>query len=212
MFSDLINNTTFIIAVTSVISIIAFNNRELFDKLKFNAYMVAYKKEYGRMFSNALSHGSWVHLGVNMFVLWQFGTVIEKAFQSEVLFEHTATYGRFLYFLMYLMAIPIASLPSLLKHKNNHYYNSIGASGAVSAVVFSFILIFPNARMGIIFIPLKLPAVVLGTIYLVYSYIMSKQTRDNIAHEAHFAGAIFGIIFPLILNYKLLFRFIDIIF
>jgi len=186
----------------------AFNNLEMFDKLKFNAYLVWYKKEYSRLLSHALVHNSWMHLIFNMYVLWMFGEMIEPVFSSPIYFPYTYQYGKFLYVLMYVLAVLVSALPSLFKEKNNHYYNSVGASGAVSAIVFTTILLAPTMPLGIIFIPIRLPAYIFGLLYLAYTFYMSKQNKDNIAHEAHFAGSIFGLVFPLILNPNLIENFI----
>ena len=112
---------------------------------------------------------------------------------------------------MYVLAVPIASIPSLFKHKNNHYYNSVGASGAVSAIVFTFILLNPTGDLGIIFIPVRIPAYIFGLLYLAYSYFMSRRDKDNIAHDAHFIGSVFGLLFPIILSPGLFNRFIYIL-
>jgi len=184
--------TIFLIAVTVIISVLAFNNLDLFNKLKFNAVMVTQKKDYSRLFSHALIHADWMHLIVNMFVLYSFGQVVETSF--SVLFPA----GNFIYVLMYVLAVPFASIPSLLKHKNNVSYNSVGASGAVMAVLFASILLSPNGTLMIFPIPIPIKSWIFGIIYLGYSYFMSKKSNDNIAHDAHFAGAIFGFIFPII--------------
>lgn len=200
--------TLFLIVITSVISFLAFSNLDLFNKLKFNAYMVWHKKEYARLLSHSLVHSGWMHLIFNMYVLWMFGEMIEPTFSSPDFFPHTYKYGKVLYILMYVIAIPVATIPSLIKHKNNHYYNSVGASGAVSAVVFTTILLAPTMPLGIIFIPIQLPAYIFGLLYLAYTFYMSKKDKDNIAHDAHFAGSVFGLIFPIILNPSLIEHFI----
>lgn len=200
--------TLFLVIITSVISFLAFSNIEMFNKMKFNAYMVWHKKEYIRLFSHALIHNGWMHLIFNMYVLWMFGEMIEPTFSSANYFPHTYQFGKFLYLLMYILSILVSSLPSLFKEKNNHYYNSVGASGAVSAIVFTTILLAPTMPLGIIFIPIRLPAWIFGLLYLAYTFYMSKQNKDNIAHEAHFAGSIFGLIFPIILNPNLIQNFI----
>jgi len=200
--------TLFLIIITSVISFLAFNNYELLNKLKFNAYMVWNKKEFARLFSHALVHSGWMHLIFNMYVLWIFGGAVEQTFSNSVFFPSTYAYGNFLYILMYILAIPIATIPSLLKHKNNHYYNSVGASGAVSAVVFTTILLAPTLPLGILFIPFRIPAYIFGLLYLIYSYFMSKRGKGNIAHDAHFVGSVFGLIFPIMLNPGLIQNFI----
>ncbi len=203
--------TLFLIIITTVISILAFNKHELFNRLKFNSYLVWHKKNYARLFSHALIHNSWMHLIINMYVLWIFGIYIEEAFSDVGVFPDTHNYGKFLYILMYVLAVPIASIPSLFKHKNNHYYNSVGASGAVSAIVFTFILLNPTGDLGIIFIPIRIPAYIFGLLYLAYSYFMSRRDKDNIAHDAHFIGSVFGLLFPIILSPGLFDRFINLL-
>ncbi len=186
----------------------AFNNLEMFNKLKFNAYLVWHKKEYSRILTHALVHSGWMHLIFNMYVLWMFGEMIEPVFSSQDYFPYTYEIGKLIYILMYVLAVIISTIPSLLKHKNNHYYNSVGASGAVSAIVFTTILLAPTMPLGILFIPIRLPAYIFGLLYLAYTFYMSKQNKDNIAHEAHFAGSIFGLIFPILLNPNLIQNFI----
>ncbi len=199
--------TLFIIIVTSLISYMGFSNRELFDKLKFNPYLVVHKQEYGRMFSHGLLHSGWTHLLINMFVLYSFGG------QIEMMFQIISSHGKTLYVLMYVLAFAAASIPALFKYRNLHYYNAVGASGAVSAVVFAGILIMPMSRISFIFLPfIRIPAVIFGLAYLLYSYYMAKRGADNVAHEAHFAGAVFGFIFPLIIEPRLFSNFMIQIF
>ena len=208
-----LTNTLFLIIATSIVSVTAFQNQEIFNKLKFNPYMVVQKRQYGRLFFHGLIHSGWIHLAVNMYVLWSFGNAVESIFSDPLVFGDMARYGKFLYVLMYILALPAASLPSLLSRKNDISYNAVGASGAVSAVVFSAILFAPKSTIVIIFFPfLDIPAYILGAAYLIYSYIMSKRGSQGIAHDAHFAGAVFGFIFPILLNPLLFMHFIKTIF
>lgn len=200
--------TLFLVIITSIVSFLAFSNLEMFNKLKFNAYLVWHKKEYSRILTHALVHSGWMHLIFNMYVLWMFGEMIEPVFSSQDYFPHTYKIGKFMYILMYILAVIVSSIPSLIKQKNNHYYNSVGASGAVSAIVFTTILLAPTMPLGIIFIPIRLPAYIFGLLYLAYTFYMSKQNKDNIAHEAHFAGSVFGLLFPILLNPNLIQNFI----
>lgn len=194
--------TLFLIIVTAVVSIMAFSNRELFNRLKFNAYMVYHKRDYGRLLSHGLLHGDWMHLIVNMFVLWSFGGHIEQMFMQ------LSGMGKFWYVLMYVTALVVASLPATFKHKNSHSYNAVGASGAVAAVLFASIMLAPSSGISFIFIPfIDIPAWIFGLAYLAYSYYMTKRGGDNIAHDAHFAGAIYGFLFPLLLEPSLISRF-----
>jgi membrane associated rhomboid family serine protease len=204
--------TLFIISLTSLISILAFNRLELLNKLKFNAYLVWVKKDVMRIFSHALVHSGWFHLIINMYVLWIFGGAVERAFIDSVIFPNTHTFGKFFYILMYVLAVPVSSIPALFKHKNNQYYNSVGASGAVSAIVFTMILLAPDTRLGILFIPLSVPAYIFGILYLAYSYFMSRRDTGNIAHDAHFVGSVFGFVFPIMLNPHLFQSFMSEIF
>jgi len=200
--------TLFLIITSSIVSFLAFSNNELFNRLKFNAYLVWHKKNYARLFSHALVHNGWFHLIINMYVLWIFGTAVEGAFSDKDFFPGTYELGKFFYVFMYVISIPLATVPSLLRYKNEHYYNSVGASGAVSAVVFTYILLNPTGDLGIIFIPVRIPAYIFGLLYLAYSYFMSRRKNDNIAHDAHFVGSVFGLLFPLILNPGLFQHFI----
>lgn len=190
--------TYVIIAITVLISISAFNNRNLFYKFQYNPYQVYHSKQYYRIFSHALIHADWNHLIFNMLTLYFFGGYVESAFKY-----YFDSLGILIFILMYVLAILISSLKTLHKHKDNSWYNAVGASGAVSAVLFSFILFKPLGKIYIFFIPIGIPAIVLGVAYLVYSAYMAKRNVDNIGHDAHFWGAVFGFAFPLIFDFKL---------
>ena len=196
--------TYIIIAITSVFSVIAFQNHLAFHKYLFNPYTIYRNKEWYRFFSHAFIHADWMHFLMNMFVLYSFGALVERYF--DVLFDSKST---FYYILLYLGGIMASSIPGFEKHKNNLYYNSVGASGAVSAVVFSSILINPGQTLMFMFFPFPIPAVVFGILYLVYSWYMSKKGMDNIGHDAHFWGAVFGLIFTIILKPTLALFFIE---
>jgi membrane associated rhomboid family serine protease len=199
--------TLFFIAITALISILAFNNEELFDKMKFNAYIMVRRKEWFRLFSHGLVHANWNHLIFNMISLYFFGDLVEKSFRA--IFDAK---GPVLYVLMYILALAIASIPSILKHKDDHWYSSVGASGAVSAVIFSSILFDPFIGIYIFFIPIPIPGIIFGPLYLAYSQYMNKKGLDNIGHDAHFWGAVFGFFFPILFNYKLIFYFFSQLF
>ncbi len=195
--------TLFIIIFTALVSVTAFRNREIFDKLKLNPYMIVHRKEYFRILGHAIIHVDWTHLIFNMITLYFFGEYVEEA--MNVIFG----YGKLVFIMMYVLAAIISSLPSIAKHKNDHWYNSVGASGAVSAILFAGILLNPNMKMIIFPIPIPLPGYILGLGYLIFSHFMSKKNADNINHDAHLTGAIFGFLFPLILEPKLFNLFID---
>lgn len=198
--------TILIIVITALISIAGFNNQELFSKLQFNAYQVYHRKEWYRLLTHGFLHANYMHLIVNMLVLFFFGTAAEqwlKALQSDNIIK----YYRLVYIAFYLAAIVFASSLSLFRHKDNIWYNSVGASGAVSAVLFFNIFFNPWGKIYV-YALIPVPGIILGAGYLIYSQFMSKREVDNINHDAHFLGALFGFIFPLILNVGLINHFI----
>jgi len=186
--------TYIIIIATSIISFNAFSNVVLFDKLKFNAYQIANSGEKWRFFSYALVHSGWMHLIINMYVLYSFGGVVEQTFSS-----YFGTIGSLYYILLYVGGVIFSTLFDFGKHKDDYYYNAVGASGAVAAVVFASILVYPSGSLFIFPIPFPLPSWLFGIAFLVYSAYMGKRGSDNIGHFAHFWGAIFGIILTVIL-------------
>jgi membrane associated rhomboid family serine protease len=148
-------------------------------------------------------HADWMHLLINMFVLYSFGNFVEQAFRE--LFEERAT----LYFLiLYFGGMAASVIPTYEKNKNKSEYNALGASGAVSAVVFTFILFRPLERLCLYGL-LCLPGIIFGAGYLVYCYYASKKGGDNINHDAHLWGALFGFALPIILKPALFFSFIN---
>lgn len=201
------NLTLIIIVITSIFSIIAFNKPDLFYKHQFNPYLINERREWYRFFTHALLHADWIHLLLNMYVLYSFGNIVEIYYKMA--FEEKS---EFYYAILYVGAILTSSIPAFEKHKHNSWYNAVGASGAVSAVVFASILFNPTAKIGIIFIPIGIPAFVFGFLYLLYSYYMAKKEHDNIAHDAHFFGALFGIMFTLILDRDIGKNFLHIVY
>jgi membrane associated rhomboid family serine protease len=181
--------TIIIIIITAVISISSFSNYNVFSKLQFNAYQVYHRKEWYRLLSHGFIHADWMHLIFNMISLFIFGSIVEVYLDSKVLF-----------IFFYLSAIITASLPTLIKQKDNAWYNSVGASGGVSAMVFASILFNPLNKLLVFMIPIPIRAVIFGILYLWYSHYMSKHGHDNINHSAHFIGAIYGFAFPILIN------------
>jgi membrane associated rhomboid family serine protease len=184
----------------------AFQNRDLTLKLQFNAAKIVQEKEYYRLVTHAFIHANWTHLFVNMLVLYFFGPNIES--YLDYYFGNKAT----AYFLLlYFGGILASNIWSLIKHKNNYYYNAVGASGAVSAVLFAFIFFDPLEKLYL-FALLPIPGILFAIGYTFYSYQMSKKENDNIAHDAHLLGALFGFIFPILLKPMLFSQFIDKLF
>jgi membrane associated rhomboid family serine protease len=184
--------TLLLIGFTVLISLLALSRADVFDKMKFNAFRIHHNKEWYRFLSYGLIHADWMHLFINMFVLYSFGSIVEELFRIN--FDLRA-YAYFI--LLYVGGIGFSTLFDFGKYKNDIYYNAVGASGAVSAVVFSSIILYPAGKIFLFMIPVGIPAPLFGLIYLVYSAYMAKKGTGNIGHSAHFWGAVFGVIFTI---------------
>jgi membrane associated rhomboid family serine protease len=184
-----------IIALTSIISIYAFYNHEVFGRLTFNAYAIKHHGQGWRFFSYGLIHADWMHLFINMFVLYSFGKAVIDAYHF-----YFDVKGYMFYLLLYTGGIVFSVLFDYGKHKDDVNYNAVGASGAVSAVLFASILLYPTGSVYVFPIPFPLPSVVFGVLYLVYSAVMARRGIGNIGHNAHFWGAVFGIAFTIALK------------
>lgn len=195
-----LNITLGIIVLTGLISYKGFSDRSFFARFKHSPYAEDKNKDYFRFLSSGFLHGGWAHLFFNGYVLLMFGNLVENYFVRTF----GLIPGRLLYVLMYLTCIVAANIPSFLKHKNNPAYGAIGASGAVSGVVFISILISPMSGIGIIFIPVYIPAFIFGILYLIYSSWAAKKQDTRIGHDAHFYGALYGMAFIILFNYQII--------
>ncbi|NDC41954.1 MAG: rhomboid family intramembrane serine protease [Chitinophagia bacterium] len=184
-----------LIAATCIISFLAFNNPTLLNKLLLYPRVMTQPNEFYRTLSSGFVHADYQHLLFNMMTLYFFAEPMES-----VLREWLHLPSNLVLFFFYLSAIVISSLPALRKHRNNPYYRALGASGGVSAVVFFTIFYFPWAGIRIYFIPIGIPAIIYGVLYVGYSYFMSKRGNDSIGHDAHLSGAIFGFLFALLVD------------
>ncbi len=183
--------TLVILIITGLVSFLCFEKREWFARLQFNAYQVVHRKQYYRLITHGFVHANWGHLLINMFVLYSFGEYVEAYFGMY------ATGGSAAYVAMYLLSIPLSSLLSL-KYKDNPYYNAVGASGAVNAVIFAFVFLNPW-KLLYLFFAIPIPGILFGVLYMWYSYAMSKKESDGTGHDAHFLGAILGVLFTAVL-------------
>lgn len=170
-----------IIIVTCVLSFTGFSNSSFFEKYQFNPYKISRNNEFIRWISGGFLHADQMHLFFNMLTLYFTADFLETMFKPwEII-------------VFYVVAIAVASIPDFIKNKNNPYYAAIGASGAVSAALFSLLLFNPWGIVYV-FMIIPLPFILFSILYLYYSYYMSKKNYDNIGHLAHLTGAIFGII------------------
>ena len=197
------NITTVLVGLTVITSLLAFNNHSLFDELIFWPYRVWRNNEWHRLISCGFIHADLGHLAFNMIALYSFGGYVEYKFSS--IFHGT---GFTLYVVMYFAAIATADLYNLFTKKDNYNYRSLGASGGVSAIVFSSILLDPFGQIYV-FLAIPISAVLFGGLYLFYCAYMARRGGDNIGHIAHFTGSIFGFIFPIIFAPSLLPQFIQ---
>ena len=182
--------TLIIIIITVIISFSAFSNQKIIDDLIFYPPAVTRQNQWYRFITCGLIHADVPHLIFNMFSLYMFGEFVERSFASPILF---AEKGKFMYLGMYIVALFVCLIPTFIRHRNDYYYRSLGASGAVSAVVFAGILFDPTAKLGFFFIPPIIPGYIFGPVYLIASTYLEKQAKDNVNHSAHIWGALFGI-------------------
>lgn len=194
--------TLIITGITVLVSWRAFNDRNLIERFLMNPYQIKHEKQYYRIFSHALIHADFIHLLFNMYIFYMFGEMLEPVFTSEAMFQRAfpeaefwgTALGSAYYILLYVGAVAFATLPSLRKHGDNPNYNSLGASGAVSAVLMVFILFFPTLKLLFFFI-IPMPAFLAGVVFFIAEYYLKKSRMTNIAHDAHIWGALFGLLF-----------------
>lgn len=197
--------TIIIIIVTAIVSILCFTGKMNVNKLIFNAYQVWHRKQWHRMLSYGVVHAGWGHLIFNMLTLFFFGRVVEQYFSSA--FGSLA--GPVLFMFFYVSAIVVSTVGDLIKYRNDPNYNAVGASGAVSAILFASILFEPKMGIYIYLIPIPIPGYIFAPLYLLYCWFMAKRNRDNIGHTAHFWGAVYGLVFPLVCNPFLIIHFLN---
>ena len=193
--------TLIIIIVTVIVSLMANRDPQLMSKLIFSPYQIYHRKEYYRFITHAFIHSpsNILHLFFNMYVLYLFGTNVEQ----YLMMEHGGK-GRFYYLLLYFGGILFSSLRDYTLHKENQTYLALGASGAVSAILFAFIIISPTAGLVLLFLPFfPIPGFILGALYLWSESYFDKRGGTGIAHGAHLYGAIFGMIFIIFTDFSL---------
>ena len=195
MFTDLL------IIVTAAVSIVCFNKYQLFEHLSLKPYRVVQHQEWWRIITHGFVHADWIHLLVNMFTFWSFGGYIETAFEY-------LGFGKWAFLTLYFGGMIAASISDLIRYRNAEWYTSIGASGAVSAVLFAAIFLIPWDKI-LLFAVIPIPGILFGVLYLAYCQYMARQGGDNINHNAHFYGAVFGFVFPILLEPRLFQMFLS---
>ncbi len=194
--------TIYIVVITCVVSLLALQNHDIMNRLIFNSVAVSERGEWWRFITSGFVHGGFIHLAFNMIALYSFGVAVEMYYDEVFI---TGSVYKFL--ILYFGGMVVAMLPSYKEHKHDPGYNSLGASGAVSAVVFACILFAPLQPIYLYGV-IHLPGVIMGIAFLAVSYYASKQGRGNINHSAHLWGALFGIAYTLALKPQIYNHFI----
>ena len=182
--------TVSIILLTSIVSFLAFNSHKLMDDLIFWPPAVHMRHQYYRFITCGLIHADFIHLLFNMFTLYFFGKALEMYYMGDLGLQH------YYFLILYISALIVANIPTYLKRKDDYNYRSLGASGAVCAVLFAFILIDPWERILLYFVPM--PAIIYAGLFLGFEVYMGKRGGDNVNHDAHLWGALYGIVFTIV--------------
>ena len=187
--------TGIILLATCVWSYVAEENPHRKIKWLMNPGWIARRKEYHRFLTSGFIHDGYMHLVFNMIALYSFGLNVEGVF-----LDNYGEFGALIFLIFYLSAMVFADLPDYFKYRHTDLYNALGASGAVSAVVFASILYNPLNGVFLFLIPIPIPGFIFAALYLFYSDYMAKHGNDNIGHTAHFYGSIYGIAFCVLLD------------
>jgi membrane associated rhomboid family serine protease len=190
--------TIIIIIITAVVSFVGFRDPAVIDKLIFSPPDISRRNQWYRFFSNGLIHADIGHLAFNMLSLYFFGDLVNDAFTQIF-----GDMGTLLYLIMYVSALAVCLIPTYVNNKDNYYYRSLGASGAVSAVIFAGILLNPARRLVLLLLPIPIPGFIFGPLYLIISAYLDKRGGTGINHSAHFWGALYGIVFLTVLCFAL---------
>ena len=179
MIQNMSQAVLLLILANILFSMKGFGDQVFFEKFKFQINSIL-KGEKIRMISSGFLHVDWMHLGFNMYALYLFGDIVD------------AKLGTIGFLVIYFGSLLAGSLYSLNYHKKELYYSAVGASGAVSGIVYSCIMLFPEMQLGLILIPIPIPGYIFGVAYLLYSIYGMKNRVGNIGHSAHLGGAIGG--------------------
>lgn len=185
--------TLILIIITTIISLTGFSNQKVVNDLIFYPPAISRNKEWYRFFTCGLIHADFGHLAFNMLALYFFGDTVEKLFRQ--LYGQP---GALLYLFLYISALLVSLLPTYLQHKNNYSYRSLGASGAVSAVVFAGLVLAPSMEIFIFFIPIPIPGFIFAPLYLLITFWLDRRGGGNINHSAHLWGSIYGAVFVIV--------------
>jgi|SRR5579871_2695538 len=193
--------TVIIIIITSLISFIAFSNLKLMDSLIFWPPAVSMRHQYWRFITCGLIHADFMHLLFNMFTLYFFGKALENLYMGELGLQH------YYFIILYITALIASNIPTYIKRKDDYNYRSLGASGAVCAVLFACILIRPWEEVWLYGI--RIPGLVYAVLFMIFSIYMSRRGGDNVNHDAHLWGALYGVLFTIAVDHEVFSTFLE---
>ncbi len=199
-----ISITVMLILATVISSFYGFNNLGFVERWMFIPYKIKHRGQWDRFVLSGFIHKDYIHLLFNMFTFYFFGRVVEQYLSYKL----GVLTGGLAFVLFYLAGIILSDIPTYLKNRDNSYYRALGASGGTAAMVFASIIILPLADICLFGI-ICLPGFILGGLFLIYSYVKGKNENDGINHDAHLFGAIFGMIFILILSPESAIHFLE---
>lgn len=176
-----------IIICNIIFSYKGFEDWQFIEKYKFRVKDILIHRDYKRIISSGFLHANWTHLLFNMFSFYSFARILEQQL------------GSLIFSLIYFVSLIAGNLFALFIHRNHSHYSAVGASGAVSGIIFAAIALFPGIKLGLLFLPIGIPSWLFGLLYISYTLYGIKSQNDNIGHEAHLGGAILGMITAIIL-------------
>lgn len=196
------------LAIILVFSFYCFSDRSAMSKYLFHPFSIHHGGEHYRFLTHAFIHGDYIHLIFNALALYSFGLPLEERFFPQLFGEKL---GKIYYILLFTGGVYAASLTEYFRNRNNPDYSSLGASGAISSIMFCFIMVSPMSQILLFFFPMQ--GWIAGVLLLGISYYLIRRKKttaysDNISHESHFWGALFGVVFILVLKPALMKYFI----
>jgi len=190
---------SFIFLASVISSLIAFQRQDLAAKWMLNPYSLVHQKKYFQVISSGFIHADWMHLIFNMLSFYYFALDVSDGIPLEYLMVNSVGPIGHLYFgLIYFASMALGDISTIIKQKDNPKYNSLGASGAITGVVFSFILFAPGSRLSFFFMP-GIPAPFFAILFVIFSVLAGKSRQTNINHDAHLWGGLAGFFFTVIL-------------
>ncbi|RZJ94635.1 MAG: rhomboid family intramembrane serine protease [Hymenobacter sp.] len=192
----MLNPVLVLLGLTVAISVYAWSNPEVLEKGMLDPYLMSRRNDqWYRFITSGFLHADWGHLLFNMFTFYSFGGVVLTYFGQQF----GSSNGTLLFLLLYLGGIVVSDLPTYFRHRQDRSYRSLGASGGVSSVLFAAVLFYPTAGIRMFPLPMAIPGFIWAGLYLLYSYYMGRRRGDNINHDAHFYGALYGVVLTLAL-------------